>query len=1073
MVDQGHRSPHSPPAARAKLCLLAALLALASPIRGAPDPETRPPAEKVSFSREIRPILSDRCFKCHGPDGNARKKNLRFDVPDGQLEARANGTFIIKAGAPEESELYQRIASEKPSRRMPPAASNLSLKPEEIALIRRWIEEGAPFEKHWSFIPVGEVPVPATRDAAAVKNPIDAFVIERLEAEGLKPSPEASREALIRRASFDLTGLPPSIEEIDAFLADASPDAYEKVIDRLLASPAYGEKRAGEWLDLARFADTHGYQADVERDMSPWRDWVIRAFNENLPMDRFLTWQLAGDLLPSPSRDQRLATAFNRLHRQTNEGGSVEEEFRVEYAVDRVNTFGTAVLGLPIECARCHDHKFDPIPQKDYYRLFSFFDQIDESGLYSHFTLATPTPTLLLYAGGDEERHGALRRRIRDAEDGLAELRAAAHGGFEEWRKAPLPGISMPAPSAAFAFDRIEGDKTPNSARPDRPGSLSDGPVGVEGKIGRAIQFSGDNSLSLGGSGEFNRTSPFSFTLWLKPGEKQDRAVVFHRSRSWTDSGSRGYELLLENGKPSFALVHFWPGNAVRVKARSALPIGAWTHLAITYDGSSRAAGILLYQDGEPLAVDVVRDHLTKDILHLREWGDMEVGGIQLTLAGRFRDSGFKGGAIDEFNVFDRRLTAAEVRLAAGLPTLPAAEGPEREALFEHFLERVDGPYQEALAALRKLREDENRLIDAVPEIMVMREISPRRPTHLLKRGAYDAPGEEVEPGAPERILPYSPDLPRTRLGLARWVTDRKNPLTARVIVNRAWKAHFGRGLVATVEDFGSQGQAPSHPRLLDFLAGNFMDHGWDLKALHRLIALSATYRQMTRADPALLERDPENRLLARGPKHRFDAEEIRDAALAVSGLLVRKVGGRSVKPYQPEGLWEEAGTGKSYTQDHGEALYRRSIYTFRRRTAPPPSLLAFDATSREVCTARRERTTTPLQALVLLDDPQFVEAARVLAEGLVREFPGDADGRITRAFRLATGRRPDDREREVLRRLLDEQRTLFAADPPAAEALKKIGERPPDGSLPAAEVAATSILASCIMNLDEFVTKR
>ena len=1072
MVDLDRDAPnplHSRPRAVAALWLLAVVLALTLPAGAAPDSEGKPPAGKVSFSREIRPILSDRCFKCHGPDGNARKKGLRFDVPDGQLDARADGTSIIKAGAPEESEMFLRITSEKPSRRMPPAASNLTLKPEEVALIRRWIEEGAPFERHWSFIPVAEVPVPALKGGAAAANPIDAFVLEKLEAEGLKPSPEASREALIRRASFDLTGLPPSIEEIDGFLADASPDAYEKVIDRLLASPAYGEKRASEWLDLARFADTHGYQADVERDMSPWRDWVIRAFNEDLSMDRFLTWQLAGDLLPSPTRDQVLATAFNRLHRQTNEGGSVEEEFRVEYAVDRVNTFGTAVLGLPIECARCHDHKFDPLPQKDYYRLFAFFDQIDESGLYSHFTLATPTPTLLLYPEGDEERHGALRRRIRDAEDGLAEQRAAARAGFEEWRKGGPPSISMPPPSAAFAFDRIEGDRTPNSARPDRPGTLSDGPAGVEGKIGRAILFSGDNSLSLGGSGEFNRTSPFSFTLWLRPGEKQDRAVVFHRSRSWTDSGSRGYELLLEDGKPSFALVHFWPGNAVRVRARSALPLGAWTHLAITYDGSSRAAGIRLYRNGEPMEIDVVRDHLTKDILHRSEWGDMDVGGIQLTLAGRFRDSGFKGGAIDEFNVYDRRLTEPEVRLAAGLPV----EGADRDRFFEHYLERVDPPYQEGLAALRKLREKENQLIDDVREIMVMREISPRRPTHLLRRGAYDAPGEEVEPGAPERILSFSADLPRNRLGLARWVTDRRNPLTARVIVNRAWKAHFGRGLVATQEDFGSQGQPPSHPKLLDFLAASFMDHGWDLKALHRLIALSATYRQSTRADPALLEKDPENRLLARGPKHRFDAEEIRDEALAVSGLLVRKLGGRSVKPYQPEGLWEEAGTGKSYAQDHGEALYRRSIYTFRRRTAPPPSLLAFDATSREVCTARRERTTTPLQALVLLDDPQFVEAARVLAEGLVREFPGDADGRITRSFRLATGRRPDDREREVLRRLLDEQRALFAADPPAAEALKKIGERPPDASLPAAEVAATSILASCLMNLDEFVTKR
>ena len=1047
------------------------LAAAALALFGFPSPSGAAANGKVDFNFEVRPILADHCFKCHGQDEKARKAKLRLDLPETAFgfRDRDTGWPAISPGHPEKSELYRRITSPEDDERMPPPASKLTLSDREQDLLRQWLTQGAEYKPHWAFLPVREVTVPQVAATAQVRNPIDAFVLARLAGEHLGLSPEAPRETLIRRLSFDLCGLPPSLAEIDQFLADTSPAAYEELVDRFLASPAYGERMANVWLDLARFADTYGYQADVDCDLSPWRDWVIRAFNQNLPYNQFVVWQLAGDLLPSPTREQVLATAFNRLHRQTNEGGSIEEEFRVEYAADRVATAGTAFLGLTLGCARCHDHKYDPVSQKDFYRMFAFFNNIDESGLYSHFTRAIPTPTLLLYPDGVEAKHQSLRKQIAAGETALQGVAKAAKARFESWSRSAATSLPAPQPVAAFAFEEIANDSTPDSRSTNHSAALIDGPTQAAGKVGKALRFSGDNSLVCKGVGAFNRTSPFSFSLWLKPTEEQERAVVFHRSRAWTDSGSRGYELLLEQGKPSFGLIHFWPGNALKVKALTALPTNEWSHLAITYDGSSRAGGVRLYLNGEPLALEVVRDTLYKDILHRSQWGDMEVGNIELTLAGRFRDSGFKNGLIDEFEVFDRCLTPWEVKSVAGLST----GVPERAALFACYLQRVDSPYQAALADLRQLREQENALIDDVPEIMVMQEMARRRPAFVLKRGAYDAPGDPVEPGTPEKIFAFSDKLPRNRLGLAQWVVDPRNPLTARVAVNRIWRMHFGRGIVASEEDFGTQGKLPTHPELLDWLAHGFMDTGWDVKRLHKLIAMSATYRQSSRASPELLARDPENHWLARGPKHRLRAEEIRDSALAISGLLSPRVGGPSARPYQPAGLWEEGGTGKHYEPDKGEGLYRRSLYTFWRRTSPPPSMVIFDAPSREVCTARRETTATPLQSLVLLNDPQFVEAARVLAEDLVRHCGSNLEARITNAFRLATGRKPEPAERAILERLYQEQLQLFEQGPSTAQQYLSIGEHPLDKSLPSQEVAATTVLVNTLMNLDEFVMER
>lgn len=1056
------------------LSVLLVSLSLSSTGRAA---DTVPP---VDFNRDVKPLLSDRCFTCHGPDEAGRKAGLRLDTPDGAFAQLDDDLWVIRPRDLERSELVYRVTTDDEDDLMPPTDSHLNLSAAARDLLVRWVREGAKFTAHWAFEPVTRPDVPSVGGSNHVRNPIDAFVLERLRREGLKPAAEADRATLLRRLSLDLRGLPPSLEELDGFIADPAPDAYEARVEAFLSSPAYGEARANEWLDLARYADTYGYQADVDRDMSVWRDWVIRAFNENLSYDDFVRWQIAGDQLPDATPETILATAFNRLHRQTNEGGSIEEEFRVEYVADRVHTMGTAFLGLTLECARCHDHRYDPISQRDYYELSAFFSSIDESGLYSHFTRATPTPTLGLYES-EEARldHGVLKARIAVEEKRLADLIKTVGERVEPDSIAGRNGRTLASPQAvaAFSFDELSEGRSPNLVSTNAA-EFVDSPTLVPGRFGRAVQFDGDNSVIAKGAGHFQRTDPFSISLWIKRTEEQDRAVVLHHSRAWTDSGSRGYELLLEEGRPFFGLIHFWPGNAVAVRAEDAIPLNEWKQLAVTYDGSSRAAGIRLYLDGEAVPTTTVRDNLYRDILHRSEWGDGDVGNIHLTLGGRFRDSGFRGGFVDELRVFAEELTALEVlalvdQPVTTTPELAMDDGTPSDLLRDHLARRGNEAVVKKTAGLRELRKRENAIANAVPEIMVMKELPEPRPTYVLQRGAYDQPGERVEPDTPADILPFPDDLPRNRLGLAEWMTRRDNPLTARVVVNRAWRVHFGRGLVATPEDFGNQGDLPTHPELLDWLASWFMDNGWDVKALHRLIVTSATYRQSSRAPAELRLRDPRNSLLARGPSARLSAEQIRDSALAASGLLNERIGGPAVKPYQPAGLWEESGTGKTYRQDEGDKLYRRSLYTFRRRTAPPPSMTTFDATSREVCVARREVTATPLQSLVLMNDPQFVEAARVLAEDLVGRYPDDPDGRVGEAFQRLTGRSPDERERAILRDLHAGQLEEYRAHPEAAKALAAIGERAVKEELEAVDVAATTMMVSTVMNFDEFVMKR
>jgi hypothetical protein len=1021
-------------------------------------------SDRVDFNFHIRPLLSDRCYICHGPDEKAREAKLRLDLKEGAYKALDDGMFVIKPREPAKSEVMRRILSNDPDEVMPPPKSNLSLSREEKELIRRWIEQGAEYQGHWAFLPVEEPPVPKVRNRKSeARNDIDRFVVSRLEREGLKPAPEADKERLLRRVTLDLTGLPPTLAEMDAFLADRSPAAYEKVVDRLLDSPTYGERMAVEWLDVARYADTYGYQADRFNHLWPWRDWVISAFNRNVRLNQFIVWQIAGDLLPGATREQRLATAFNRLHRQTNEGGSVDEEFRVEYNADRVHTLSGAFLGLTLECARCHDHKYDPISQKDYYRLFAFFNSTDESGLYSHFTDAIPSPTVMLYKDdAEEQRHGELKQAIAAKERTLAAHGKSATNAFDQWLAA-RPGLpSLRGLLAHYSFDAIASDKAANLAGTNHTAKLADRPKSVPGKFGQALEFDGENSVKIEKFADFKRTDPFSFSLWLNLTEELPEIVVLHHQQAGSDSGYQGYQLTLENGHACFALIHFWPGNAIKIRTTEKLALHEWLHVGVTYDGSSRTGGLRLFVNGRPAPTQVVKDQLFKDFAN----------GQPLMLAARFRSRGFKGGGIDELKVFDRCLTAVEMAVASAVFPPSPLNGESREAHFDYYLANVDNGQAKLLAELKKLRDQENTLANGVREIMGMGDLPAPRPTYVLRRGEYDKRGDVVEPATPASILPLDPKLPRNRLGLARWLTDPRNPLVSRVLVNRYWQMFFGRGLVTTTEDFGSQGALPTHPELLDWLARHFMDAGWDLKALCKLIVTSATYCQSSQAGPDLLARDPDNRLLARGPKTRLTAEMLRDQALAASGLLVQKIGGPSVKPYQPEGIWEDT-AGAKYEPDKGENLHRRSLYTFWKRTAPHPTMTTFDAAERNNCTVRRQTTSTPLQALVLLNDPQFTEAARRLGERALKEGGADAAGRIAFTFRLLTGRPPTARELRVLQNLRDEQLAHFRTNPGSAETMLQVGEAGFDPKLDRTELAAATAVAIAVMNFDEAVFKR
>jgi hypothetical protein len=1027
----------------------------------------------VDFGREVLPILSDKCYHCHGPDEKARKAKLRFDTKEGAFRLK-DGKAAIVPGKSAESEIIRRLLTSDPDDKMPPPEANRPLTTAQVDTLRRWVDEGARWGKHWAFEAVDPVDPPAVKTPGWTRGPIDQFILARLEQEGLKPSPEADRERLIRRISFDLTGLPPSVAEIDTFLRDTSPDAYEHLVDRLLDSPRYGERMAGDWLDLARYSDTHGYQMDRYRPMWPWRNWVIDSFNRNQPFDQFVTWQLAGDLLRNATKEQRLATAFNRLHLQNEEGGIVEEEFRVAYVVDRVNTFGTAFLGVTFECSRCHDHKYDPISQRDFYQLFSLFQNIDESGQTVYFGEVMPVPTLLLSTDEQDKKLSDLQRRIRSQAESIAALKSAHRPDFEEWLRHRPAQPSVPGLTASYSFDELQDGHFTNAVAGGKPANAADGPALVPGHSGQGVEMNGDNGINFPGAGGFTRATPFSLSLWINPATRASRAVVLHKSRAWMDAGSRGYELLIEEGHLSVGLHRMWPGNSIKIRTTNEIPVQQWTHVTVTYDGSSRAAGLHLYLNGLPIPTETIRDGL---------WRDFTYGGDEpdLTIGYRMRDNGFKGGKVDDLHVFDRELTPLEAAHESGRDDLKLALAApldnltplQRDQLFDYYVHTADSGFSTAYAELTLLRQEQNQLVTSIQDIMVMQEMPQPKRAFILKRGAYDAPADEVFAGTPAALPSLPANAPRNRLGLAQWLTAPENPLFARVTVNRAWQQLFGRGLVETSDNFGTQGSFPSHPDLLDWLAGEFRAKGWNMKALLKEIALSATYRQSSIASPDLLARDPDNHLLARGPARRLGAEMLRDQALAVSGLISEHLGGPSVRPYQPEGLWEVAMGNPKYDQGHGDDLHRRSLYTFWKRTVPPPTMITFDAAERNVCVVRRQTTSTPLQALALLNDPQIVESARFVAERLLREGGPTLEDRVSYAFRLVTGRRPTTREVGILVQLFKEQHDLYAAEPDMAAKLIAVGETKNNATLDPADLAAGTVLAKALLNHDEAIMRR
>lgn len=1049
--------------------------------------------EIVDFNFHIKPILSDRCFTCHGPDEKARKGDLRLDLEETAFAAldSAGKRFAIVPGDIEKSLLLHRLKNTDPEERMPPPESNLTVSDREIALLQKWIEQGAEWKPHWAFMAPKRPEIQKAPDSDNNQHPIDYFVRARLAEAGLKPAPEASKEKLIRRLSFDLRGLPPSLEEIDAFLADESPDAYERLVDGLLAELTYGERMAMEWMDLARYADSHGYQDDLERSMWPWREWVIQAFNQNMPYDQFVSWQLAGDLMPEATYEQQLATAFNRNHKITQEVGVIDEEYRVTYVLDRVNTFSTAFLGLTVECAQCHDHKYDPVSQKEYYSLFSFFNQVPEKGRVD-YGVEVAAPYLPL----PEEKvtqistyvHGLVDRQMEQqstyAETALAKMESSSLQN----RSA---GGSIPEGLAAwYPFDYIEQGETPeqlSGKMVKTHGEL----VPIPGLHAGGIECMGGNYAELEPLSSLKFGNPFSLSFWIKSLDGGIRGPVL---AAMDRQGKTSLLLDVSNDKVlQFSLFNRNNKTRLGIRSKKTIAENKWVHVALTHDGSRKGEGLKLYFDGE-WQEDI---YLVKDELrgNLRTTHTMYAGAKNPPPITEPKDpeaeeedfpripKGLQSGQLDELMFFDRSLSEAEVNDLKDfdpIGTLANAEqlsAADQKRLAYHHLLHEDAKYQRIIHRLREYRIRKGRLQDVVLKpTMVMADMDTLRATFVLGRGQYDAPQERVEAGTPESVLAFGEEYPANRLGLSQWLFDSQNPLTARVAVNRYWQLIFGKGLVSTPGDFGSQGALPSHPELLDWLALEFQESGWDLKQLVKTMVMSATYRQSVETNPDLQRIDPDNVLLARGPQVRLPAETVRDHALAISGLLSTELGGPSVKPYQPQGLWLEVASGnqslRKYIQDHERDLYRRSLYTFWKRTIPPPSMTVFDAPSREQCIIERRATSTPMQALTLLNDPQFTEASRLIATRMLTEGGETVTDRIQFAFRLATSRPPTAKEIRLLETLLTAEQADFEANPDAARRLIEVGEYPLPQDISPVELAAYTVLANAILNLTESILK-
>jgi hypothetical protein len=994
-------------------------------------------AGSVEFNRDIRPIFSDKCYVCHGPDAAAKHVPFRLDSEAAAKADLGGGRRAIVEGNPDESGLVQRTAASKPAQRMPPASSGLTLSPAEIATLREWVAEGAKWQKHWSFLP----PVPPEKPAS-----IDVFVRHKLVREGLTPPAEASRETLIRRVSLDLSGLPPTPAEIDAFLNDRSPNAYEKVVDRLLASPRYGERMAFRWLDAARYADTNGYQFDGERVMWRWRDWVIDSFNRNVPFHQFARDQIAGDMLPNATMEQKIATGFNRNHRANTEDGIIPEEYAVEYVVDRVETNSAVFLGLTVGCARCHNHKYDPFTQKEFYQMFAYFNNVPEQGRamkYGNSEPLIPAPT-----GPQQAALAAVDRKVRATEESLRQQEPSIARDQQRWEQRLTEPLSW-APTR-----NLDASVT-------------------YGRNSLAAMFDGKTFVNRGAVAKFDIEDPFSLSAWIYSDEIPDGSVM---SRMSDNPKGKGFGVHMDHGKVHVNFTSNWADDAIRIETDRTLEPKKWHHIAVTYSGSRMAEGVHVYIDGHPEKTKVLLDSLYRPF---RNAGKAFTEPFRIG-TGWGKERRFHG-RIDEVRVYSRVLDDRDLAvLSLGESVNEIARKPESQrSPAEIFEMRSAYSATAAPPEVRKLSEHLDELLDerarlaaSFPTVMIMAEADPPKTTFLLVRGAYDHPGEKVSPGVPSVLPPLPANAPNNRLGFAEWVIDPKNPLLARVTVNRFWQMYFGTGIVKTVEDFGSQGEWPSNPELLDFLATEFVRSGWDVKALQKSIVMSATYRQSSEATPDLIQRDPENRLLARGPRFRLPAEMIRDQALSAAGLLVEKIGGPSVKPYQPEGLWKEISMqDMDYVQGHGDDLYRRSLYTFWKRTIAPPEMINFDSANREACVVRETRTNTPLQALNLMNDVTYVEAARFIGQRMMKEGGATAEDRLRYGFRLMTGHWPSKAQQDVLLENLRFHRDYFS-DAQKVDAYLAQGESRPDAQLDRRELAAYASVASLLLNLDEVMTK-
>ena len=1049
-----------------RVVLLLAYFCCLAPIASADD--------EIRFNRDVKPILSQNCFQCHGPDDKHRSAGLRLDQRDAAMKPAESGAVAIVPNDPQQSELLRRVTSADADLHMPPADSGKVLTPEQVEILRRWIEQGAKYEGHWAFEKVESPAVPkvASEHSSFVANPIDSFIIAKLQAQGMKPSPEANRLTLLRRATLDITGLPPTLAEIDAFLKDDSPKAWENAVDRLLASPHYGERMALSWLDNARYADSNGYQVDSSREMWAWRDWVIKAYNSNMPFNQFTIEQLAGDMLANATQDQIIATGFNRNHRLNGEGGRIEQEWFVETVIDRVETTGLTWLGLTLNCCRCHDHKYDPVSQREFYQLFAYFNSVEESGVLAPTTKrAENTPPLMTLVTPElEQQQAALQKSVADAttqRDEIAktlpELAKAWEAHVKQRETRAVWQLREPRSVTSVGgatFTRLDdGSWLASGKNPPNDEYRIEIPLDSNRLSGILLETLPDpslpaQSLGRGFNGNFVLTG---VSAELQVGDAAPVAVALKKVQA-------DYE------QPNYTAVKI--RLDVRPKeGRGPEPFG-W---AIDgNDPTKKIARRIFFAPESPVeaaagAVLIIR------MTHDTQFADHNVGRIRVSISDADSDQvglGDGGLPTDIRTILD---VAEESRTA-----------DQTAQLQKYFREQTDNPIRKAQSALTDAQAKLAEFNANLPTTMVMKETKPRE-AFILTRGEYDRPTDKVERATPAFLPPLPEGSSNDRLGFAQWVVSDSNPLTARVWVNREWERFFGTGLVKTSENFGSQAEYPSHPELIDWLADQFMHpttlplvdgksaQAWDMKALQKLILMSATYRQTSYTDEHRLALDPENRLLSRGPRFRLSAELIRDQALAVSGLLVNKIGGPSVRPYMPEGVWDETskyGDLRGYKHEKGDGLYRRTMYTIWKRTAAPPSLLLFDATNREVCTIKRSRTNTPLQALALLNEVTFVEAAKGLALRMVKEG-GTADSdRLVYGFRLVTGRSPSEQEQQVLMEGLQSDRATFTQSPEAAAQLLKVGELPVETSLEPVELATWTTTANVLLNLDEFVTR-